>query len=64
MTIRVGPTLAALVDLEAGNGRVRVTDVAVDRDVDERRRVVGRLGDGDHRVTARAGNGTVTLRAR
>jgi hypothetical protein len=52
----------ALVDLETGNGRVHVADVAVDRDVDDRRRVVGRLGDGEHRIRARTGNGTVTLR--
>lgn len=64
VTVRVDPALAAVVDLEAGNGRVQVRDVAVDRDVDERRRVVGRLGDGEHRIRARTGNGTVTLRAR
>lgn len=64
VTVRVDPALAARVDLSTDNGRVRVVDVAVDADVDDRRHVRGRLGDGGHRIAARTGNGDVTLRAR
>ncbi|WP_227132501.1 DUF4097 family beta strand repeat-containing protein [Halorubellus salinus] len=63
VTVRVDPALAARVDLSTDNGRVRVVDVAVDADVDERRHVRGRIGDGTHRITARTGNGDVRLEA-
>jgi hypothetical protein len=52
-----------------GNGDVDVELVALARDADLHSgngdvtiRVVGRLGDGEHRIRARTGNGTVTLR--
>jgi hypothetical protein len=63
VTVRVDPALAARVDLSTGNGRVSVVDVAVNADVDDRRHVRGRIGDGGHRITASTGNGDVRLEA-
>lgn len=63
VTVRVDPALAARVDLSTGNGRVSVVDVTVDADVDERRHVRGRIGDGGHRIDASTGNGDVRLEA-
>jgi hypothetical protein len=59
----VDPALAARVDLSTKSGRVSVVDVPLDRSVDDRRHVSGRLGDGGPRLTARTGNGDVRLEA-
>lgn len=64
VVVRVDPALAARVDLETGNGEVRVRGVDLDRSVDDRRRVRGRMGAGGYRIRARTANGDVTLRAR
>lgn len=63
VTVRVDPALAARVDLSTGNGRVSVVDVTVDADVEDRRHVRGRIGDGGHRIDASTGNGDVRLEA-
>lgn len=64
VVVRVDADVAADLDLRTGNGRVSVQDVAVDRSVDTRTRVTGRLGAGGPRIDAHTGNGDVVLRAR
>ena len=60
---RLAPDLDAELDCSAANGSVDVGGIELTDATLSRTRVAGRLGDGGHRLTLRAGNGSIAVRS-
>ena len=62
LTLRIPPTLGAMLDVDTGSGGIQ-TDVPVQVTRSERDHLTGRVGDGRGRITIEAGSGAVRIAA-
>lgn len=64
VSVSVPAQFSAEVDLRSGDGTVQVNGVTADGDESDRRRYSGRLGTGGRTLSARSGDGSITVRTR